>query len=148
MTMKARQNWICLENYKSKCHTCGERPSHRTTDKRDELAPLHLAVPSALGPRLPQSLEPSTLPAGLRVGNATRSPSETDMARCRSWVIRVVLTFCPSLPICPYQRTSLGRPDWSVSCQYATSLGRYLAEFPRASRSCRHTKTHRRGLST
>src|ERR1700724_3750425 len=48
MTMKARQNWICLENCKSKCQTCGERPSHRTTDRRDELAPLHLAVPSAL----------------------------------------------------------------------------------------------------
>jgi hypothetical protein len=75
-----------LENCKSKCQTCGERPSHRTTDKRDELAPLHLAVPSALGPRLAQSLEPSTLPTGLRVGNATRSPSETDMARCRSRV--------------------------------------------------------------
>jgi hypothetical protein len=40
-----------------------------------------------------------------------------DNARCLLWVKRVVLTGYRRLPVAPDQRTELGLPGWSGSCQ-------------------------------
>jgi hypothetical protein len=42
----------------------------------------------------------------------------------RLWVKRVCLTMRSRFPVFPYEPTSSGRADWSVSCQKATWTAR------------------------